>query len=439
MRSGPESSASINQPWGVAYDSSSPAGRLFVADNGNNRVLVFDFNITPLAIGGSATAVLDQAGFTSSTLGPFPYPWGVSYDPSTQRLFVVYDQMRVNIFDFTVTPVSNGISPTYSLGTDCLPVHFTVQTQNQLCGALGMSMDSSGQRLFVSNLNRISEFDLWDGIGNQMNATHALGQPDLVSSDSFTTTQNGLSGNWDVTYDASNQRLFVADSGNNRIMVFYESDLAGTPPACTGILQPRICGTVSTAEKPGPVQTLANVPVQLLDSNGSLLSVQKTAPDGTFNFQSGTTGPITPGDTYYVTPVVSRTETAMPIGVAIPNITVVGSTVSLQVLGWPGTLQASGPVGSSILISTFPYTAADPPTLAANSPSTNDYYTAVIGANGTATLAVPALQGGMPYYLTCWEAQPNGASLSFVRQPSAPGSLPLSLITPNGTVPAPCP
>ena len=208
--------------------------------------------------------------------------------------------------------------------------------------------------------------------------------------------------------------------------------LGHTPPVCPGGANTiTICGTVKDSVSQQPLQ---DIPVQLLDSQGALVqsaqNPQRTQSNGTFGFSG-----LTVGATYYVTPVVGRSMSAIPVSVPVPNLTIVGSTVTLQVRGWPGTVQVSGPAGSTVLLSNQPYTSASPVDLSPSSPASAGIYTAALPANGTTILKVP----GGTYYLTCWKALVSHGTLNFQRTPAAPASYPIGLMSPNGTVNVSCP
>jgi len=430
------SASTMNLPWGLAFD---PADRLFVADVGNNRVMVFDFTATPLvaptdptfpAAGIPATYVLGQTNTVSNSpnvsMTGISAPKGVTYDPSAQRLFVTNNQTGVKVFDFTVTPINTGIPAMYVLGNGCS--FFPAQTQNQLCEVVGMSIDSSRRRLFATNLNRVSEFDLWGGIVNAMNAAHVLGQPDFGSSSSAATA-SGLATSYDASYDASNQRLFVLDSANNRVMVFYDNDLAGTPNvSCAGLSNYTICGNVTAAENTSV--TLSGVPIKLRNAQGDLVAVVKTDGSGNYIF-----GSLTPNATYYVAPVVGRTQSANPLQFPIQNLQSVGAQVNLQIQGWPGTLQVNtGSVASFVLISTGAYNGTNAPALSPNAANGN-FETAVAGADGTANVSLPA----GTYYLTCWKAQLSGATMAYTRDPVSGSGGPFASLSPNQVEQVACP
>jgi hypothetical protein len=182
-------------PVDAAYDERSD--RLFVADMHNHRVLGFD---VPGAVidGMNATLVLGQPDFTTGgAVGSDPY--GNSNTPNA----------------------ANGCT-----------------TAINACGmhrVWAVDFDSANGRLFVVDMdnNRVLVWDLSGAAASGMPAAHVLGQPDFQTEtpntacgggDSGPVNACGLSDPFDVEYDEAGQRLLVADSGNNRVVVY---DLAG--------------------------------------------------------------------------------------------------------------------------------------------------------------------------------------------------------------------
>ena len=72
--------------------------------------------------------------------------------------------------------------------------------------------DTDNNRVFVFNLN--SDNVLIDYVPD-----YVLGQPDFTNSDPG-TTQSALDGPTGLAYDPGSNKLFVADTNNNRIMIF---------------------------------------------------------------------------------------------------------------------------------------------------------------------------------------------------------------------------
>src|SRR3989344_4324359 len=137
--------------------------RLFVSDFENNRVLVFNLDASNNLIDRVADNVLGQPNFTTTT---------------------------------------------------------AAVTQSKMTQPLGLAYDATNNRLFVANQlnNRVLVFDV-ASITNGEAAVNVLGQTDFISS-TVAVTQSGLSTPNDVAYDSVNDRLFVADMGASRVVVY---------------------------------------------------------------------------------------------------------------------------------------------------------------------------------------------------------------------------
>src|SRR5207248_2880500 len=83
----------------------------------------------------------------------------------------------------------------------------------------GVAFDPLNKRLFVadSGNNRIMVFDLIAGATNHMMATYVLGQSTWGQT-AASLSQTGLSNPRGLSYDPTGKHLFVADTGNNRVL-----------------------------------------------------------------------------------------------------------------------------------------------------------------------------------------------------------------------------
>jgi DNA-binding beta-propeller fold protein YncE len=118
--------------------------------------------------------------------------------------------------------LANGENAENVLGQSDYVSNGSASTQSGLSGEWGISYDSINNRLFVAdtNNNRVVVFDASTStIANGENAENVLGQPDFTSTSSA-TTRSGLLGEWGVLYDAPDNRLFVGDTDNNRVLEF---------------------------------------------------------------------------------------------------------------------------------------------------------------------------------------------------------------------------
>jgi DNA-binding beta-propeller fold protein YncE len=209
----------MNQPMGIDVDS---AGRLWVADAVNNRVLRFD-NAAIKANGANADGVLGQPGFGSSgqavTQNGMYMPQEVQID-SAGRLWVAeYGNSRVTRFD-NAAAKANGANADGVLGQPDFTTSTAGLTANKIAYPWGLYVDSGGRLWLPDQNNRVLRFDNAAAKANGANADGVLGQPDFTSN-TAATTQNGMNFPTGVSGDDSIGRIYVSESwGNNRVLVF---------------------------------------------------------------------------------------------------------------------------------------------------------------------------------------------------------------------------
>jgi len=412
-------------PQGLAYDPSSQS--LFVADA--FRILVFHVDpSTPSYVDGmNAFAELGEPDFTTRSFGCsqtiFGDDIGIAYDSSAQQLYIADNSNhRVLVYDFTLTPLTNPapIPASFVLGEPNFNTSLWFPlAQNVENLPYAVTFDPVSRRLFVGDFGRVLEYDLWGGLTNDMNAAHVLGGPNFLVNDVGISANSIMTANG-MAYDPTNQRLFVADWHYNRVLVFDQTNLGGTPNACPSGPAMQICGTVVATED--GVTTLPGIPVELRDWHGTLLTTQKTNDSGAYSFTAG----LTAGNTYYITPEIDRTQSATPTQYPIQSLPGIGAQANLALRGWPGTLQVNtAGVGSFILISTAVYSESNAPTMNPAA-GASGYYT--ITAQGDGTAALSASQGS--YYMTCWQQRISNGSVTYIRNPATSSSGPHP-ISPN--------
>ncbi|MCU0229538.1 MAG: hypothetical protein MUF01_18055, partial [Bryobacterales bacterium] len=227
----------------------SDGQRIVVADTENNRVLIW--NSIPTSNGAPADLVLGQDSFTTSTTALVPTatsmraPQGVWIQGG--RLFVA-DSLFHRVLIWNSFPTANNQAPNLVLGqpdfTSTRPANLLdddiAVSASNLLNPVGVSSD--GTRLFVSDLghNRVL---IWNRIptSNNQPADVVVGQPDLTSvtsrlsnNSSRMCTSDGVDVNNNPTFPvrcaatlslprfalSDGERLFIADSGNDRILIF---------------------------------------------------------------------------------------------------------------------------------------------------------------------------------------------------------------------------
>ncbi|MEO8048949.1 MAG: hypothetical protein ABI833_00920 [Acidobacteriota bacterium] len=237
----PITASSMFQPTAVASDGNI----LAVADTSNNRVLIW--KSIPTTFGQPADLVLGQPNFTSVapvivTASSLRAPQGVWIQNG--KLFVA-DTEDNRILIWNSIPTQNNQAADVVLGQP----NFTTSPQvNQVNLALPTSANimlsptsvtSDGTRLYVADLgyNRVL---IWNSIPttNQKPADVEIGQKDMsqsISNDAMNLcTSNGTDSNGNAAYPArcgktlsfpryalaGGGRLFIADGGNDRVLVY---------------------------------------------------------------------------------------------------------------------------------------------------------------------------------------------------------------------------
>ena len=237
----------MNSPQGVVVDS---GGRLWVADTYNNRVLRFD-HASSKSNGAYADGVLGQPDFYSGSMATTRQgmcrPIGVVADFAGRLWVTDTCNGRVLRFD-NAASLANGANASGVLGKPdfTTPDSYSV-SKTAMYQPVGITVDSMG-RLWVSDRadNRVLRFDNAASLPNGSPATGVLGQPGFTSSTSA-TSQNGMHCPFGVTIDSSG-RLWVADSCNNRVLGFGNVTLLKNGANASIVLgQMSFAGKVSAA------------------------------------------------------------------------------------------------------------------------------------------------------------------------------------------------
>jgi 6-phosphogluconolactonase (cycloisomerase 2 family) len=205
----------------VALDTASH--RLFVTDLGTNRVLVYNLDSNNVLVDRSADNVIGQTNylkfFGSTAQNRLNDPGGLIYDSAAQYLYVA-DSSNDRVMIFDVASVTDGENAINVLGQSNFTSGSNATDQNRLSYPTGVVLDKATNRLFVSDTssNRVMVFDV-GSITDGENAINVLGQTDFTTATSG-RAQNKLYGQYNIDFDPTTNRLFVADYGNDRIMVF---------------------------------------------------------------------------------------------------------------------------------------------------------------------------------------------------------------------------
>lgn len=202
-------------------------GKLFLTDWGNSRILIY--NQRPISEPAKADVVVGQIGFYRSD--PATKANRLNYPES---LYVVDDKLIVadsennRVLIWNTIPTSNGAAADIVLGQNNFDTNTTVTPPTASSLNFPTALWSDGINLVVLDAgnNRILIWNSLATLASGDNADAVLGQLDFTSNLanqglalptaatlSFSTDGGGL-------YSNAAQQLFVADSGNHRILVW---------------------------------------------------------------------------------------------------------------------------------------------------------------------------------------------------------------------------
>lgn len=233
------SASSNSGPAGLALDS---AGRLWVADPDNSRVLRFNAAVSTTTSAPAATLVLGQPNFTSSasamppTASSMRSPSGLHFDAAGRLWVVDSGNHRILRFD-NVDSLTNGAAADAVLGQASFTTSAPGSGDSSLNGPSDLTVDSTGTLWVADTRNhRVLGFPSAATLPNGSPATRVLGQGSFASVDA------GLSAsrlnNPNGVFAVGNS-LWVLDSGNHRALRFFPlAGLANGVAAMTVVGQP---------------------------------------------------------------------------------------------------------------------------------------------------------------------------------------------------------
>ncbi len=267
--------SSMWNPSAVASDGQV----LAVADTTNNRVLIW--NPLPTTPNAPATLVVGQPNFTTlqsaskTDQTTMRGPQGVWLQNG--QLFVA-DTGNNRVLVWNRIPTTNGQAADYVLGQPNFNQVISPNTTNPVAAANSLwsptSVTSDGVHLFVADLgfNRVL---IWNTIPTQTQqpANVVLGQPNMTAATADNAAglcpSNGVDTNNKPTYPArcastlnfprfvlsDGSRLFVADAGNDRVLIYNQIPTTNGVSADTVLGQPDFASDVAVAQDTSIVST----------------------------------------------------------------------------------------------------------------------------------------------------------------------------------------
>ena len=189
-----------------------------------------------------ASLVLGQVDFISN-LAPFPpnaaslgLPVSVVVDPVTRKVFVAEEGSDRVLRYASADALANGAQAEAVFGQALFTTQTVAVTSNQFGGNPGsIFLDTKG-RLWVPDFvgNRVLRFDSASSCGSSPSASRVYGQPDFTTS-TAATTSTGMDHPYAVCVDSAD-RLWVADTDNNRVLRFDSITTKPSGAAADGVL-----------------------------------------------------------------------------------------------------------------------------------------------------------------------------------------------------------
>ena len=248
-------------PMDVTVDS---AGNVFIADAGNNRVIRIPAGSKSAAqVWGQSDFVSNGANRIKPSSINLPYQMAIDYsqspfalyvsDVSNNRVLVWKDSVRFQSGDpadmVIGQPNLRTSAPNVDSGATQKP------TSTSLAGPTGIAVDSNGT-LYVADAtnNRVLRYPRPAGQQGRITPDAVIGQTSFTTSNSAIVSASSLNAPGGVAI-GPNGDLFVADTGNNRVLEYA----AGSG---TGAAAIRVFGqaNMNSSLKPGQLsaQTLAS-------------------------------------------------------------------------------------------------------------------------------------------------------------------------------------
>lgn len=201
----------------------SPAGKLLVAERYANRILVW--NSIPTVNNTVADYVVGQPDMVTTSsgnaAGKLNSPWGIALSPDGKLLIADESNNRVVVYDSI--PSTSGDVASVVIGQTAFGLGGGATTATRMSIPVGVTVTVDG-KVAVSEYgnNRVT---IWDSIpqSNGEAATTVLGQANFTTSTGFAPSGSPAANNLRTPYAISsdlNGRLFVCGRDMNRVLVF---------------------------------------------------------------------------------------------------------------------------------------------------------------------------------------------------------------------------
>jgi hypothetical protein len=381
---------SLDEPWGVAVDAS---GDLYVADAGNNRVLEYN---TPRTTDTTADHVFGQGGiFTTNTANKSGLSANSLYSPagaavdSAGNLYIA-DEGNNRVLEYN-TPLTTDTTADHVFGQAGSFTSFFCDNNDSeasastLCFPRGIAVDTHGN-LYVADdeNNRVLEYNT--PLTTDTTADQVFGQGGSFTStvcNSAGVSASSLCGPVGVAVDAVGN-LYVADSGNSRVLE-YGQPLATPTPTATATATASATPTRTATATATATPTATATSTATATASATATSTATSTATATVTPTSTATATATPTATATATQTATATatQTATSTATATPTATATDTaTTTATSTATPTATATATATATDTATATATATATDTPTATATDTATA---TATSTATTTAT------------------------------------------------------
>ncbi len=245
-------------------------GRLYVSDTQNNRVM--GWNSIPTADNTPADFVFGQSNTTANTPGAtstlMNSPFGISCGGTT--MFIA-DAGNSRVLYYAALPTATGAPASATVGQTAFGNTGSGATATELFGPEGVHVDTTNDRLYVADTqnNRVLYYSPIPS-SNGPSAIGLLGQNAFgANTANNTSLSQGMAEPSSVFADA-NGRIYVAAKQNNRIMVW--NSLAPATFAAVDYVVGQPSTTTAEFHFAGASLSMIRQPVDVVSNGTSLFS-----------------------------------------------------------------------------------------------------------------------------------------------------------------------
>jgi hypothetical protein len=358
----------------------SDGTRLFVADSGNNRVLIY--SSIPTSNDASASVVIGQSNMTSAL--PVP-PVSGSYTPTANSLFdplaLASDGTRLYVADagnyrvliYNSIPSSNNAAANVEIGqVDMSSRNSNVSnvTASTLNTPTGIAL--LGGKLVVADYNfaRVLIYNYIPTVSAPA-ADLVLGQPNMTTAAAPPTSASTLIP-WGLATDGT--RLFIADQSDSRVLIYDQ--LPGTNYAAADKVLGQANFSANLPNQGGGASAAALQYPEGIALAGIKLAVADTANNRILLYDD----PPTPTPTVTPTATATRTSIISPTFTSSFTATPTVTRTASPTFSWSPTRTAS------------PTTTATPSDTRSSTPSLTPTPTFTPSKTGTTTFTGTSTQ-----------------------------------------------